>query len=82
MSPDTLDTMNRVGETASTSTVSSYRDAFERAVPPTGPAPVSVTTSGRDVEWPQIGIGFGVGILLAFGLYLAVRLTRARALAH
>jgi hypothetical protein len=42
---------------------------------------VSVT-SGREIEWPQIGIGFGIGLLLAAGLYLAMRFTRIRPLAH
>ena len=46
------------------------------------PSPVSVSSSGRDVEWPQIGIGFGMGALLALGLVLTLRLVRARELAH
>jgi hypothetical protein len=53
-----------------------------RIDPTSGPAPVSVTTSGREVEWPQIGIGFGIGLLLAVGLAFALRLTRTRQLAH
>ena len=44
-------------------------------------APTS-SSSGREVEWPQIGIGFGIGILLALGLMLALRMTRIRQLAH
>jgi hypothetical protein len=46
------------------------------------PAPATSATSGREIEWPQIGIGFGLGIVLAFGLLLAVRATRVRPLAH
>ena len=30
--------------------------------------PVSAKNSGRDVEWPQVGVGFGLGLLLAIGL--------------
>ena len=41
-----------------------------------------VASSGRDLDWPQVGIGFGVGIALAFGLILALRATRQRPLAH
>jgi hypothetical protein len=52
----------------------------------TGPTNVPVAdptvSSGRELEWPQIGIGFGVGILLMFGLWLAMRTTRIRPLAH
>ena len=46
------------------------------------PSPVSVSSSGSDVEWPQVGIGFGMGALLALGLVLTLRFVRARELAH
>ena len=46
------------------------------------PEQVSVTSSGREIEWPEIGLGLGLGIALAFGLFLTVRYTRARPLAH
>ena len=41
-----------------------------------------VASSGRDFDWPQIGIGLGIGIALALGLMLALRATRQRPLAH
>jgi hypothetical protein len=40
------------------------------------------TSSGDELEWLQIGMGLGGGILLAFGLFLGLRLVRIRALAH
>ena len=46
-----------------------------------GQNPVTVS-SGRDFELPQIGIGLGIGLVLAFGLYLLMRYTRSRPLAH
>jgi hypothetical protein len=46
------------------------------------PVPISATSSGREHEWPQIGIGFGMGVILMLGLYLAVRYTRIRPLPH
>ena len=54
-----------------------------RLDPTTGgePTPVSVT-SGREIEWPQVGIGLGIGALLMIGLYLALKGTRQRPLAH
>lgn len=58
------------------------RDDRFRLDPTTVPAPVSVSSSGRDLEWPQLGIGFGIGLLLVVGLYLAVRFTRIRPLVH
>jgi len=42
----------------------------------------SVVSSGRDFNWPQVGIGLGIGIALALGLLLALRATRQRPLAH
>ena len=49
---------------------------------PTNVPVASSPTSGRDFEWPQIGLGFGLGIVLALGLVLAMRHTRIRPLAH
>jgi hypothetical protein len=46
------------------------------------PVEVTVTGSGDEVAWPQIGIGFGIGMALILGLLLAVRATRQRPLAH
>jgi hypothetical protein len=64
------------------SSVSTYRDAHERAMPVAAPAAVPTIDAGRDLEWPQIGIGFGVGLLFGVALLLAVRATRIRPLAH
>jgi hypothetical protein len=44
--------------------------------------PMSVTSSGNEIEWPQVAIGFGIGVALMFGLWLALRVTRIRQLAH
>jgi hypothetical protein len=54
-----------------------------RLDPNTGvePGPVQVTNS-RDIEWPQVGIGLGIGLVLMIGLYLALKATRQRPLAH
>ena len=64
-------------------------DAVERAVIAstrgTGPGVVvdrSVETSGREFEWPQVGIGLGIALLFGLGLALAIRHTRVRTLAH
>jgi len=46
------------------------------------PVQVSPTSSGRELEWPQIGIGFGIGIILMLGLYMTLKSTRQRPLAH
>jgi hypothetical protein len=58
-----------------------YVDANQRGVGPVNPT-VSPTSSGTDIEWPQVGIGLGIGIALAFGLLLMLRATRQRPLAH
>ena len=53
-----------------------------RIEPTNVPVQVSAPSSGSELDWSQLGIGFGMGILLALGLFLAVRLTRIRPLAH
>jgi hypothetical protein len=74
-----LNRMYGLGEFAPTV---NYKDANERADVPTTPASVPVTSSGSDVEWPQVGIGFGIGIALAVLLGLSLKATRPRTLAH
>jgi hypothetical protein len=61
--------------------LSSYRDGPERAVLPSAPIQTASSDSGRQIEWPQLGIGFGLGILLVSGLWLAMRV-KFRPLAH
>jgi hypothetical protein len=65
-----------------TTPVSTHKDAHERVDLPTTPVSAPVASSGRDVEWSQIGIGFGIGIALAIVLGLSLRATRPRTLAH
>ena len=59
-------------------------DAFQGAAPPKGEVPTSAPTGGSGVEldWHQLGIGFGMGLVLALVLYLGMRFTRIRPLAH
>ncbi len=45
-------------------------------------SPTVTASSGSEIEWPQLAIGFGLGILLVAGLWLAMRMTKGRALAH
>ncbi len=71
-----------VTRTGLESSVGSYRDAFERANPSNVPVATSPVSSGTEIEWPQIGVGLGLGIMLALGLWLAMRITRIRPLAH
>jgi hypothetical protein len=71
-------------KSAATSTVSTdpVRDDRFRLHPSSIPTPAATIGSAGDVEWLQIGIGFGGGVLLAFGLFLAMRMTRAHQPAH
>ena len=57
------------------------RDDRFRIDPTSSSNPVTVG-SGREIEWPQVGIGLGIGLLLALGLFLGMRYTRIRPLAH
>jgi len=53
-----------------------------RLDPVNKPVQVSATGSGRELEWPQMGVAFGIGIALMLGLFLTLRLVRVRPLAH
>ena len=53
-----------------------------RLDPNSVPNPTVSGSSGWELEWPQLGIGFGLGILLVAGLWLAMRMTKGRPLAH
>ncbi len=57
-------------------------DDHLRADQSSTPAPVGTSRSGRDVEWSQVGLGFGVGVLLAIGVLLVLRIPRVRQPAH
>lgn len=57
-----------------------FDDRFNTS--PETPAPVTVTGSDDRIEWPQIGFGFLLGLLLAAGLLAALRLSHTRPLAH
>jgi hypothetical protein len=46
------------------------------------PETVSVSSSGREIDLPQIGIGFGVGIVLLLGAALLMRARHVRPFAH
>lgn len=60
-----------------------YVDAFERPVSTSGDAtPSVIEDSGSSIAWGQVGLGFGLGIVLAIGLVAAVRLRPGRPLAQ
>ncbi len=64
------------------STVAGRTRVFEAMTQATA-NPVSIeVTNGREIEWPQVGIGLGIGLLLGLGLVMAIRHTRIRPLAH
>ena len=46
------------------------------------PEPITVSSSGREVEWPTVGIGFGIGLVLLLGLGLTLKATHTRPFAH
>ena len=59
-------------------------DSFERSAPPAGSGNGSSVTAsgGSDRDLSQLGTGFGIGLVLALGLFLTMRYTRGRELAH
>ena len=57
------------------------RDDRFRIDPNSTPS-VSATSSGTEIEWPQVGIGLGVGLVLLLGLGLTLKATHTRPFAH
>jgi len=53
-----------------------------QAQPESLPVASSSTTTGSDIDWSQLGIGFGLGVFLVAGVIFAFRFTRSRTLAH
>ena len=58
------------------------RDAQLASAQPQIAPTVTATSSGPDLDLRQVGLGFGIGVLLAIGFSLAVRFTRVHRLAH
>lgn len=79
---DSFERGRHVARTGLESNVATYRDAFERSNPQTAPVTSSPVGSGTEIEWPQVGIGLALGIALILGLWLAMRFTRIRPIAH
>ena len=48
-----------------------------RIDPTSGTQTISVT-SDDELTWPQLGLGFAIGLLLMLGLFVTVRATRTR----
>ena len=42
----------------------------------------SEISSGSDLDWAQLVAGLGIGVLLASGLLVAIRVTRTRPIGH
>jgi hypothetical protein len=49
---------------------------------PTPTASARSASAGSDIVWPQLGVGFGLGILLATGMWAALRGMRTALLTH
>ena len=55
--------------------------AFQSSPASSSPEQPSMA-SGQEIDWAQLGIGFGVGMFILPGVILAVRFTRSHRLAH
>jgi hypothetical protein len=47
-----------------------------------GSVDVSTVDSGTEIEWQQVGMSLGIGILLVLGVGLAMRVAHVRPFAH
>jgi hypothetical protein len=57
-------------------------DDHFRTDSPSNSTPAATSGSGRDIQWTELGIGFGIGVSLVVALLLVVRIPRIREPAH
>lgn len=77
--------VQRIETQSNTPVVSDHGDATQAKLVAQSPDIVSRATessSGSGFDGPQLGIGFGLGILLAVGLWFGIRMTKVRQPAH
>ena len=58
--------------------LSSYKDGAERAVPQPQSPNVTPISSDNELQWPQIGVGILIALILLLGIGLAFRTNRMR----
>jgi hypothetical protein len=80
--PDALERATLAGRPIVSIAGGQVGDSHDRIGPVPSSTPVSVTSSGLEIEWPQIGVGFVLGALLVAVLWLPLRTARSRPLAH
>jgi hypothetical protein len=82
LTPDMLEQLAAANLPATTRYSDSAEGALAAVNVPSNYVVAPTTSSGTEIEWPQVGIGFGIGMLLAFGLFVTLRLAHVRPLAH
>jgi|SRR5262245_31483760 len=77
--------LTRLSGPAGVLSVRDHGDAEQAMLSSRSPVPSVAavdSSSGSDIEWSQLAIGFGIGILLATVLWFTLRATRPRSLVH
>jgi hypothetical protein len=60
----------------------SVADSHERVDLGNQPVATPTVSSGSEIAWPELGLGFGFGMVLLLGLILTVRYSRSHPVAH
>ena len=66
----------------STAGAATVTDSHDRVVFPGTPISAPTVVAGREIEWPQVGAGFLLALVLVAALWLPLRTTRSRPATH
>jgi len=76
------DAFERAALNEPTAGAATVTDSHDRVVLPGTPISAPTVVAGREIEWPQVGAGFLLALVLVAALWLPLRTTRSRPATH
>ena len=76
------DAFEHAGLNEPTAGAATATHSHDRVAIPGTPTSVPTVVGGRDIEWPQVGAGFLLALVLVAALWLPLQTTRSRPVTH